>query len=480
MKVLFFTPTNIYSNLAEIELELMQRHLDDGDEVHAIICNGNLSFCEINPGHKKLQCSYCMAKHKNMFALPDGKIHTHHLKRFYRETEDISNLQTEFTSIEDLKNYKWDDHFDIGYSIGSYLISEFRDPHLDITPHLPLIKTLLQTSLHLYLAVQRFLTHHKMDKVYVWNGRMPTMRPVIRAAASKQINFATFNTGSSAVTFETFDNSLIHDLSATANKIIQYWNNSTASVEEKTAAGAAFFIRRTKKAPGDAEAVNRFIQNQETEKLPDDWDPAKTNISIFNSSEDEMASISDEWKNHLYHDQYDGLCRLIHSIESDQRFNNHHFYLRIHPNLSNINNADVKRITGLRSSKLTIIPGSSAVSTYFLIQQSDKVVTFGSSAGIEAVFMEKPSLLIGKCFYRNLPGGTYQPASHDEFIELLLQPLKALDKTAALMYGYFWSTYGTPLKYVDKKEKDWFFRGKKLRSHPVYEGLKSLKGTIKK
>jgi hypothetical protein len=48
------------------------------------------------------------------------------------------------------------------------------------------------------------------------------------------------------------------------------------------------------------------------------------------------------------------------------------------------------------------------------------------------------------------------------------------------MYGYFWSTYGTPLKYVDKNGNDWFFRGKKLRSHPVYEGLKSLKGTIKK
>ncbi len=480
MKVLFFTPTNIYSNLAEIELEIMQRHLDAGDEVHAIICKGNLTFCEINPAHKKLQCQYCIAKHKNMFALLDGTIHTHNLTRFYHTTEDISKLQTDFPSIDDLKMYKWDDHFDIGYSIGSYLISEYRDPHLDITPHLPLIKTLMQTSLHLYLAVQRFLTKHKMDKVYVWNGRMPTMRPVIRAAASKKIHFATFNTASKATSFETFENSLIHDLSATATKIIHYWNNSTASVEEKTAAGAAFFIRRTQKALGDADITNRFIQNQETEKLPDNWDPAKTNIAIFNSSEDEMASISDEWKNHLYHDQYDGLCRLIHSIESDQRFINHHFYLRIHPNLSNITNADVIRITSLRSSKLTIIPATSPVSTYFLIQQSDKVVTFGSSAGIEAVFMEKPSILIGKCFYRNLPGGTYQPASHDEFIELLLQPLKALDKTAALMYGYFWSTYGTPLKYVDKKVDDWFFKGKKLRSHLLYEGLKTLKGTIKK
>ena len=480
MKVLFFTPTNIYSNLAEIELEIMQRHLDAGDEVHAIICRGNLSVCEINPTHKKLQCSYCIAKHKNMFALLDGKIQTHNLTRFYNTTEDISTLQTVFTSIDDLKKYKWDEHFDIGYSIGSYLISEYRDPHLDITPHLPLIKTLMQTSLHLYLAVQHFLTQHKMDKVYVWNGRMPTMRPVIRAAASKQIDFATFNMGSNAGSFETFDNALIHDLSYTSTQIINYWNSSTVSLEEKTAAGSAFFIKRTQKAPGDADGINRFIQNQEIEKLPDNWDPAKTNISVFNSSEDEMASISDEWKNHLYHDQYDGLCRLITSIENNDQFNNYHFYLRIHPNLSNINNADVTRITSLRSPKLTIIPATSPVSTYFLIQQSDKVVTFGSSAGIEAVFMEKPSILLGKCFYRNLPGGTYQPASHDEFIELLLQPLKPLDKTAALMYGYFWSTYGTPLKYVSKNGEDWFFKGKKLRSSFLYEGLKSLKGKIKK
>lgn len=478
MKVLFFTPTNIYSNLAEIELELMQRHLDAGDEVHAIVCNGNLGFCEINPLHKKLQCLYCESKHKKSFSLLSGQIQVHNLNSYY--TADVAALKTDFANIDELKNYRYDTHFDIGYSIGSYLISEYRDPHLDITAYKNLIATLLKVSLQLYNATQHCLQQKAIEKVYVWNGRMPSMRPIIRAAASMNISFATYNVGHTANYFETFDNALIHDLSATANKIISYWNNSQLTAEQKIYAGSQFFIRRTQKALGDAAVNNRFIQNQDADKLPENWDNSKTNIAIFNSSEDEMASISDEWKNHLYADQYDGLCRLLQSIETDERFSNHHFYLRIHPNLADVKNKDVDRIMNLQSAKLTIIPASSPVSTYRLIKESNKTVTFGSSAGIEAVFMEKPSILIGKCFYRNLPGGTYQPASHQEFIEMLLQPLPALDKTAALMYGYFWSTFGTPLKYVTHENGEWLFKGKKLRSHFLYESLKTIKGKLKK
>ena len=481
MNILFFSPTNIYSNIAEIELELMQRHVDLGDTIHQIICEGEINFCEINKTHNKFQCLYCKHKHIKSNSLISKNVTVHKLKDYIPKQNQIFMSQNyDFENIDSLKSYWFDEYLDIGYCAASYLISEYRDPFYDVSTQQEHLKLIFETILKIYQATINFLTTNQIDIVYVWNGRMPTMRPVIRAAKAVNVNFRTFNNSTSFLRYDIVENHLHHDLNATANRILQHWNNSKEAIEIKEEIARKYYQKRTLKQESKTEIVNIFVNKQDADRLPDDWDATKINIAIFNSSEDEMSSISDEWKNLLYKDQYDGLCQLIKSVEKDSNFKNYHFYLRIHPNLSGVKNKDVDRILALQSSKLTIIPADSPVSTYLLIKETNKTVTFGSSAGIEAVFMEKPSILIGKCFYRNLPGGTYQPESHAEFIEMLLLPLSALDKTAALMYGYFWSTFGTPLKYVEMKNGNWLFKGRKLRSHIIYETLKSLKGKIKK
>ncbi len=479
MKVLFFTPTNIYSNLAEIELEIAQRHIDSGDEVHGLVCNANLSFCEINKTHSFLQCRYCKYKHKNSFESLSGNVQVHNLSQYFSSKENVDIPQNiEFATIDDLKKYKWKQYFDVGYSVGSYLITEYRDPYLDIKPHSFLIQTLLTNSIKLYTAVRLFLQKNSFDKVYVWNGRMPSMRPIIRAAQSLNISFATYNTASIPEKFETFSNSLIHDLSATAKKIIDYWNNHELSIEVRINIATKFYLNRQSQTSGNSLSANPYIANQKAEELPHNWDNSKINIVIFNSSEDEMASISDEWKNELYINQYDAICKLLESTRN-KKFNNYHFYLRLHPNLINVNNEDTQRLLNLKASNLTVILPDSIVSSYHLMKVCNKVITFGSFSGMEAVFIGTPSIIIGKHFYLKMPGGTYKPTSHTELIELLLQPLPPLDKTPALMYGFFWSTFGTDLKYVTQQNGEWLFKGKKLRSHFVYETLKKIKEKLR-
>lgn len=479
MNILFCTPVNIYSNLLETELELMQRHLDAGDTVHVLLCRTDLPVCEINEKHSRIQCLYCTQKHLRSLRLLNGKAIVHYLREYWPEPGH-EQPKTYFNNIEELKKYRWDEYFDIGYGMGSYLISEMRDPHLDIGPHRQTIERFMNMSLKLYFAVQHFLTANKMDRVYVWNGRQPSMRPVIRAAKSRGVDFYTFNNAHTDKHVETFENALLHDLGYMSSKIVSHWNNSTEPEEIKIKKATAFYEKRTN-TTNDADednlyTKNRFASGMQHGQLPEHWDASKINIAIFNSSEDEMASISDEWINPLYAGQYEGISRLIQDTDNDPAFAGYHFYLRMHPNLADVNNEDVRRIKALTGKRFTLLLPESSVSTYTLINESAAVVSYGSSAGIEAVYRNKPSILLGKCFYRAFNDTTYQPASHEAFIELLKQqPLPPKGKTGAYMYGYFWTTYGTPMKYASKENGQWLFRGKKAASHPLLELMKKIK-----
>jgi hypothetical protein len=130
---------------------------------------------------------------------------------------------------------------------------------------------------------------------------------------------------------------------------------------------------------------------------------------------------------------------IVHSLEGAPR--TFHLYVRVHPNLQGIDNADVRRLMALNADFLTMIPAAAAVSTYALMQAATTVLTFGSTIGIESVFWGKPSILAGQSYYRQL-GGCYIPTSHADLVKLLLADLAPQDPTPALIYGYYRATYG--------------------------------------
>ena len=118
----------------------------------------------------------------------------------------------------------------------------------------------------------------------------------------------------------------------------------------------------------------------------------------------------------------------------------------IHPNLGDLDNTQTRALARLQSPYLTVIPAESPISTYALLGACDKVLTFGSSVGIEAVYWGKPSVLAGLSFYRDL-GGVYRPGTHGELMELLRADLEPAGVESALMFGHFFATFGTPHKH---------------------------------
>jgi hypothetical protein len=244
------------------------------------------------------------------------------------------------------------------------------------------------------------------------------------------------------------------------------------------------------KLAGIDTSWHSFTKDQ-VDELPENWDTSKKNVVIFNSSEDEFASLGIEWKNTIYTSQIEGITNIVKGL-SDMP--NVHVYLRVHPNLRKVINDDKKRLYNLDFPNFTIITAESLISSYKLLLMSNVVLTFGSSMGIEATYWGKVSILAGTTLYKGL-GATYEPQNHSEVIELLRSELEPKDRTGALMFGYYYKSHGIPYKYYQSEDivngkfngirlvqrknwmgkfKDWFFETSSLKfiSDRVYYKLR--------
>ena len=206
--------------------------------------------------------------------------------------------------------------------------------------------------------------------------------------------------------------------------------------------GASFFVEA---ASGVSYSWQSFVTQQRPEELPPGWRMDRNNIAVFMSSEDEFVAVGDSWRNPLYPGQFEGLEQIISALRGNDRA---HLYVRLHPNQSSMRDSPkVQRLRSLREPHVTVIEPTSPVSTYTLMRQSERVLSFGSTTGIEATYWGKPSILASVSLYDEL-GANYTPRTHEELIGLLLQPgLPPLSKEGALMYGFFARTGGAKFRY---------------------------------
>lgn len=439
MKILFFEPYAIWTPHFETCLEIMQNHLDQGAQVTFLGCNASLPSCDPNPNHDLVICLQCIRKRRLGLHLLSKKVKCKSvIKLSDNDKKQLKRLQKTFKDIDELKQYSVDD-FDIGMAVSSSLISILRDPYPDLLENQLLTYRLLRSSYKDYLSLMNYLESDSFNRVYVFNGRFAPLRGVLRACEKKKVDCFIHERGCNINHYAIYENALPIDLQYNEKLIRESWEDAEKKDKEQIASD--FYRDRVQ---GKEQSWYSYIVKQEKGLLPQEWDVNKENIVIFNSSEDEFAAIGEEWKNPLYRTQIEGIERIVASMaEYSERF---HVYLRIHPNLSGVQNKSVIELFNITAKNFTVVPPDSKISTYALVQAANKVVTFGSTVGIEAVFWEKPSILAGMSLYRNLDS-VYTPSSHEELIEMLLSDLPPKNKEGALIYGYYLNTFGIPFKY---------------------------------
>lgn len=440
VNVLFFEPFAIFSPHFETCLEIIQEHGDQGASITYIGCDASVPICYANPEHHLSLCLRCISRRNQGLKRLNVSKPIHYISLDdlpYPIFENLEKDEWRFGSIDELSKYKID-QYDIGLAVLSSLISINRTPAPDLTLLKDQMIKLLRASFRTYHAIKKYLSENRVNKVFIFNGRFCFLRGVFRICQHYNIDCYIHERGANIHKFALFKNVLPHNIDYMVKAIRESWDH--AQVEKKVPIAEKYYHAR---ASGKQQSWFSFVANQEKGCLPRCWDPMKMNLAIFNSSEDEFAAIGDEWKNPLYSSQLDGIRRIVSDLSKHEGV---HVYMRMHPNLSGVNNNSVNALHNITSDNFTLIPPESKVSTYELIRCVNKVITFGSSVGIEATFWGKPSILAGNCFYRSL-GSVYIPESHEDLIKMSLADLQPKDRTGALMYGYYLQTFGVDFKY---------------------------------
>jgi hypothetical protein len=428
-KVAFFHSHTLWPNHFDTELEIIDLFKKYGIEVISYVCNSHFEKCDTNFGGNFAKCYQCINKRELGFKAID----------FYSKVIPIKikNINYDLPNdidIDKIKNLKYK-NFDFGYAALSSIISRTRDPFLDIQSSKLIFNKYINNSISLYDFFIESLSNEKPSLVFIFNGRFSYTRALLRACEYLDIQFYTHERGSSKEKYMLFSNVMPHNIDYFIYNINKYWLNDLHSIDEKSNIGANYF---KDKISGKELSWISFTNQQKINLLPSSWDKTKYNIGIFLSSEDEFIAISDEWDSGLFKNQIQGLEYLCNFFSN---FKNIHIYIRIHPNSLRLKKF-IERINEFKNEHTFVINPDSEISTYNLLFNVDKVLTFGSTVGLEATFWGKPSINLGISFYKNL-NVTFNPSSlHD--LDLLITDKDLMPKPAdnAIKYGYYMSNFG--------------------------------------
>lgn len=444
MRVLVFagiSPNTFVYMMDEAEL-----HYQLGHEVYFVYCTPELGMCWENMQKNPMKCNLCSRYFNRMRKKLSRGIHQLGLSSFMDMDiiHEVKNATIAYNTVEEIKRLEYKG-VHLGMASLSTYISHTRNcnPKIEKSFHL-YFDELLRNSMIRTLLIEKILKTISPDKVILFNGRATDAKSEWELCQKYNIPFISCE---SICVFPNkylkryFYNAIPHSIRVNSDMIQQQWKNSVLPEKEKIHIGSYFFLKRSK---GEYAGDKNYLLNQSKDKLPNNWDKNKRNIVIFNSSEDEFIAIGDDFdKVKLFKDQLDAIKHIATLLNKQEDVS---LYLRIHPNLSKI---PYKYHTGLFSfektyKRLTVIRGDSNISTYALIKHADLVVVWGSTTGVEAVYNEKPTILLGGSIYREL-NITYNPKSIEELDTLLLdKSLKPKDRLNAIKLGFYYMNYLSP------------------------------------
>lgn len=326
--------------------------------------------------------------------------------------------------------------FDVGMAVASSMISKTRNSRLRPADHASTVKRILQGALAVHAYVLETLRRDPPDLVYVYNGRLAYERAVLRACQQLGVPYLVYEMGSTPDSFflQPFTT---HDRVKVQASMRATWQ-AVRDRPEAAEAAAAWFVERREGRPRDWPA---FTTAQTRSRLPEGLE-GKRIVAYFSSSDDEFVAVGDEYRWQGWANQYEAVRGLIQAVDA---LPDAHLVVRIHPHLSRKHPSERERWMRLAGSSpsLTVIAPESDVDSYALIDSSDVVVTGGSTVGAEAVFWDRPSILLGPSEYDELH--LAHRANDVATLERLLRaPALSVPRDAALAFGYYRATYGEP------------------------------------
>lgn len=450
-------------------------YMKKGDRVILLSCDKSIGICHYNPYGNKNHCRFCQyskVKHLKKY-LP--KKFDHYFVSDYMTDEinkETINIGFDYEDVKELKKVVFHD-IEIGYGSFSTYVTLTRNINPEFNHDFKeYINYIMRKEILLTLVLESLVKKIKIGLVIFHNGRFAQYKPLLGVSKARGINYiateVVFNSdGSRGKNY--FYNDVPHSVEANTEKLYNDWELADRNNREKI--GKSFYEKRRNGILAGDRAI--YTNCQVLDVLPKNWDSSKENIAIYTSSEDEYFSISKEFDTKmLFPSQFEGLKTIFEKYKNDSQ---KHFYLRIHPNLKNMPLKFYSALYELDYENVSIISPSSSISSYTLLDNSDKIIVFGSTIGIESVFWGKPVIGLNYCEYVLL-NVVYTPETANELWSLIEEKnLRSKYNDNVIKFGYYMMKDNYPkTEFIDSKVTSKSFFGKEIEAFNAF----SLFGSI--
>lgn len=369
-------------------------------------CNKNLLGCPANPNQKKLSCFMCrMQTNKTNKLLHENGIKTVDINLSDLKI-DITDIK--FKNINELYEFKYEDA-PIGRLVYSTLVSELNDSFFQIKENQSKINSYIKDAISLYDYFKTELVSKHIEKLYVWNGRRSIDGSALHAAKKNDIKYCSFISGGAYNSILTRENcETINDIDAATEDQSKIKHKLIIpEYEAKLSKQGLDYLFRNESYSESLSMNNMgFIDfhknfsssNNFTEHLK-----GKKFIVLFMGTFFEFVGIPGfDTKDTFFGSFYDA----VKYLNSGEMFSEDlKLVVRWHPNSVAVKGNERKILEDLIStcSKNVIhIPPQSNMDSYWLINNSEKVISVGSSIVMEAAVRGKPSAFIGHNLFENL------------------------------------------------------------------------------
>jgi hypothetical protein len=470
MKSLVFshTPTWRSHHAESIEIALSEQEL--GNDVMFLSCTGSLATCPANSSHKEHICKVC----RSQTAYTKSKVLPGEVKFMDLDIQESDHAIQEFSSIDSLKKFELHT-VPFGNMVYSTLTSELNDSFFDVIKYRDKINKLIKNAVGLYEYGLKLIKSHKIEHVYIWNGRRSCDGPLAYAAKNSDIEYTTFISGARYNSLLTRHNSLtVHDIPAAKmelKQIIHKMNNSANRFSIVKGAVSYFdyasggskdntlnYLGYYQFSQGFNKASRHIINKKSDKKV----------IAVFTGTYSEFAGVPG-------YDNPDNFCNNFYEGVSFLQENLHHIpnaelQIRWHPNSRHLNGNERDKLAniierGNQINNVQHIPPESNFNTYDLIDSCDVCVGFGTSVSVESCLYGKPAIFLGNNMFEDLDC-FYKPNSYEELIELLNSTLTVKNFDHALAWGYYFSNFGNrEYEHLEQRQNNYFYyKGKRVAS----------------
>lgn len=422
------------------ELNIIEKHLSEGDDVVLLTCHEAMQSCECNYEHQISECARCIGIRDHGVSLLTRHVERVSFPRSEKMDRAARSLLRDARTISDLKALTYDG-INIGLALYSSLVDRFKNtsPALDEETR-PILNKITADALTSYACAAEYFGSHRCDTAYIFNGRYAASYALVKAAEKNGVECIIHERTGNLNKVFLFKECIPQDPRIYGRMSNEFWE--TPRNEEVYQQGVNFFEERPK---GELTGWHGFIENQIEGSLPTDWDAYRDNIAVFASSEGEVAAIADFLEGITFPNQLDVYDELFEV--SATTLPNTLFYLKLHPNSKGERNAWWESDRLKRHVNLKIILPEEALSSYALLRACNKVIGLMSTICLEATYWGKPSIVLSPAYYSGIDA-VYECKSVDEAYELLKDPdLPPKPKKNAIKFGAFMRCFGEDLPF---------------------------------